>query len=91
MFLALEEGYYRITVNLRSRPADVHLHADILKDSVEVLAFCDTDTWQTTSMYAIVHMERYRMFQVRIRQGTLDGGLSMETRTRNLIQVEKFI
>ena len=91
MFLALEEGYYRITVNLRSKPDEVHLHADILKDSVEVLAFCDTDTWQTTSMYTIVYMEKYRMFQVRIRQGTLNGGPRFEASSQNLIQVERLI
>ena len=87
-FLILEEGYYRITVNLRSSPDEVHLHAIILKDNVEVLAFCDTDNWQTTSMNTIVYMEKYQMFQVRIKTGKLDGGPSMEASTLNLIQVE---
>ena len=62
-----------------------HLHADILKDSTEVLAFCDTEDWQTTSMYTIVYMEKYRMFQVRITAGTLNGD---ENPNQNLIQVE---
>lgn len=88
VFFILEEGYYRITVNLRSKPDEVHLHAIILKDNVEVLAFCDTDNWQTTSMYTIVYMEKYKMFQVRILTGTLDGGSAMEASTQNLIQVE---
>ena len=89
VFLIEEEGYYRITVNLRSRPDEVHLHAIILKDNVDVLAFCDTDNWQTTSMYTIVHMEKYNMFKVRIKTGKLNGGPSMEASTQNLIQVEK--
>ena len=88
VFLIEEEGYYRITVNLRSRPDEVHLHAIILKNNVEVLAFCDTDNWQTTSMYTIVHMEKYNMFKVRILTGTLNGGPGMEAATQNLIQVE---
>jgi len=89
VFLIEEEGYYRITVNLRSRPDEVHLHAIILKDNVDVLAFCDTDNWQTTSMNTIVHMEKYNMFKIRIKQGKLNGGPSMEASTQNLIQVEK--
>ena len=90
VFLALDEGYFRITVNLRSMPDDTtygHLHADILKDSTEVLAFCDTEDWQTTSMYTIVYMEKYRMFQVRITDGTLNGESSHAV-NQNLIQVE---
>ena len=92
--MALDEGYFRITVNLRSMPDDTtykHLHADILKDSTEVLAFCDTEDWQTTSMYTIVYMEKYRMFQVRISDGTLNGqGTGQFMVNQNLIQVEMF-
>ena len=73
---------------MRSRPDEVHLHAIILKDNVEALAFCDTDNWQTTSMYTIVYMEKYQMFKVRILTGTLNGGPSLEALTQNLIQVE---
>ena len=90
--MALDEGYFRITVNLRSMPDDTtygQLHADILKDSTEVLAFCDTEDWQTTSMYTIVYMDKYRMFQVRISAGTLDGQSSVAV-NQNLIQVEMF-
>ena len=94
VFFILEEGYYRITVNLRSKPdSEAHLHADILKDNVESLAFCDTDDWRTTSMYTLVYMERFRMFQVRIRSGTVHGlrgsSVTWEGVTQNLIQVEK--
>lgn len=55
---------------------------------MEVLAFCDTDSDQTTSMYTIVYMDKYKMFQVRIRTGTVNGGPGMEASTQNLIQVE---
>lgn len=88
VFLALDEGYYRITVSLRSMndpETYPHLHADILKDSTEVLAFCDTDDWHTTSMYTIVYKDKYRMFQVRIKDGTLNG---TGEPNQNLIQIE---
>ena len=94
LFLAIDEGYYRITVNLRSSPdSEVHLHADILKDNVESLAFCDTDGWRTTNMYTLVYLELYQSFQVRIRSGTIHGlrgsSVTWEGVTQNLIQVEK--
>ena len=87
--MTLNEGYYRIAVNLRSKPDDEtykHLHADILKDNVDRLAFCDAQDWFTTSMHTIVYMERFKMFQVRITAGTLSGN---ENAAQNLIQVEK--
>ena len=83
--MALNEGLYRITVNLDSRPDDVAFRADILKDSVEVLAFCETRKWETTSMHTIVYMEKYRMMQVRLLSGTLSTGVT----TGALIQVEQ--
>ena len=33
-------------------------------------------------------MDKYKMFQVRIRTGTVNGGPGMEASTQNLIQVE---
>ena len=58
---------------------------DILKDSVEDLAFCNTDAWQTTSMNTIIYMEKYRMSKVRIYLG------NFEASSQNLIHVEKLI
>ena len=87
--MALNEGLYRITVNLDSRPDDVAFRADVLKDSVEVLAFCETRKWETTSMHTIVYMEKYRMVQVRLLSGTLLGRHSTGVTTGALIQVEQ--
>ena len=86
--MTLVEGYYRITVSLTSAPNEEsyhHLHADILKDNVERLAFCDTEGYFTTSMHTIVYMERFKMLQVRIIDGTFNGHVDM----KNQIQVEK--
>ena len=72
-------------MNLDSRPDDVAFRADVLKDSVEVLAFCETRKWETTSMHTIVYMEKYRMVQVRLLSGTHSTGVT----TGALIQVEQ--
>ena len=92
VFLALIEGLYRITVSLDSmRDEDgMNFQADILKDSIEILAFCETEKWQTTSMHTVVYMEKYRMVQVRLLSGTLLGRHSNTgVITGNLIQVEQ--
>ena len=75
-------------MNLDSRPDDVEFQVDILKDSVEVLVFCETRKWETTSMHTIVFMEKYRMLQVRLLSGIL-GGTDVGGIPDNLIQVEQ--
>ena len=78
-------------MNLDSRPDDVEFQADILKDSVEVLAFCETRKWETTSLHTIVYMEKYRMLQIRLLSGTLLGRHSTGVITANLIQIEELV